>query len=378
MLPPAFRPPQTARPYDRTTTRSDDQTTERPPDHPTAAWLAWLDAHRLAPAAARVLADSPLPDHARAHLDAAYAQARAQWLLRKTALQRFLALVNQEPRLPVILLKGAALALTLYDDPATRPMNDIDLLVSPEHLAQVIARMRGAGYEERSLGAGDDVGYLHHFIFSDPATGVRFELHRTLPLLPAGDDALAWFLTQTTPHVLAGQSFLTFTPEAQILHLAAHGVLEHGGALGAPGIWFYDIDQLIRRWGKTMAWEQTIARAQALTWEAALHEAIRLTKTYFATPAPAAIRDWLQLPVNQLSGYNTMRQMTSAAHSTSLIALHILRRLTWRERIRQGMHMLFPSRAYMRGRYPSLPWPAAYPYRWFDAIRKLLPALLWK
>ena len=370
MLPPAFRPPQTTRPRDRATTR--------PRDRATAAWLAWLDAHRLAPAAARVLADSPLPDHARAHLDAAYAQARAQWLLRKTALRRFLALMAREPALPVILLKGAALALTLYDDPATRPMNDIDLLVGPEHLAQVIARMRGAGYEERSLGAGDDVGYLHHFIFSDPATGVRFELHRTLPLLPAGDDALAWFLKRTQSRQLGDLAFLAFTPEAQILHLAAHAVLEHGGAQGALGVWFYDIHQLIRRWGETMAWEQTIARAQTLAWEAALHEAIRLTQTYFATPAPAAICDWLQLPVNQLSGYNTMRQMTSAAHSTSLIALHILHRLTWRERIRQGMHMLFPSRAYMRGRYPSLPWLAAYPYRWFDAVRKLLPALFGK
>ncbi len=370
MLPPAFRPPLTRRP--------DDRTTARPRDRATADWLAWLDAHRLAPAAARVLADAPLPDDARAHLDAAYDAARAGWLMRKIALQRFLTLVNQEPAQPIILLKGAALALTLYDDPAVRPMNDIDLLIAPDHLLSVVERMRGAGYEERSLSDGDEVGYLHHFIFTDAMTGVRFELHHTLPLLPSDADALGWFLTQTQPHEFAGKPFLTLSPEAQLLHLASHAVLEHGGPEGALGVWFYDIDQLIRKWGDEMDWDETLARARALAWEAALHEAILLAQHYFTTPAPPAIRDWLQLPVESLRGYNTMRQMTSPARSTSLTALHILRGLPWRQRIRQSAHMLFPSRAYMRSRYPSIPWPAAYPYRWLDAVRKLLPALLGK
>ena len=67
-----------------------------------------------------------------------------------------------------------------------------------------------------------------------------------------------------------------------------------------------------------------------------------------------------------------MRQMTSSARSASLTAFQILRGLPWRQRIQQTMHMLLPSRAYMQRRYPGLPWPVAYPYRWFDAVRKLL------
>ena len=356
MPPPAFRPP------------ADAET--------LTAWLAWLDAHRLAPAAARILADVPLPEHARAHLDATYDAARAQWLMRKTALQRLLALMNQEPALPVILLKGAALALTTYDDPAVRPMNDIDLLAEPEHVPQVVARLRASGFQEHSLGLGEDAGYLHHFIFNEPLTGIRFELHRTLPLLPADGAALAWFLQHAQSQQLDALPYQAFTPEAQLLHLASHAVLEHGGQQAALGIWFYDIDQLLRKWGDEMDWDETLARAQTFGWEAALHEAIRLSRTYFATPTPAPIRDWLQLPVNQLRGYNTMRQMTSPGRSSSLTVLHILRGLPWRQRIRQTAHMLFPSPAYMRQRYPQLPWPAAYPYRWFDAARKLLPALL--
>jgi hypothetical protein len=357
MLPPAFRPP--------------DNTADQP------AWLAWLDENRLTPAAALVLADTPLPEEIRSYLSAALARSRAQWLMTRSALQRFLASMDTDPALPAILLKGAALALTLYDDPAMRPMSDIDVLMAEGALQMAVGRLRADGYTERSLSDGD-AGYLHHFIFIDRATGVRFELHRTLPLLPESDEALAWFLGQTLRNELADVPFYTLTPEAQILHLASHAVLEHGGARGALAIWFYDIDQLIRRYGEEMDWELTLNQARELNWEAALQEAIRLARRFFDTPIPPPLADWMQLPQTGLSGYNILRQMTDESRSTSLTVFHILRGLSWQQRIRQIWHMSFPSRTYMQGRYPDTPWLLAYPYRWFDAARKLLPALLHK
>ena len=354
-LPPALRPPT--------------------PDTPTQQindWLAWLDNHRLAPVAARALVhDARVPAEARAHLNAAYAQARAQWLLRKTTLQNLLTLAAQEPAQPLILLKGAALALTLYqDDPAIRPMSDIDLLVAPETMPEMLRRMRTT-YQERGLSTGDDVGYLHHFIFTDPTTGVQLELHKTLPLLPESTH-LAWFLQQTEPHIFHGIPILTFTPEAQVLHLAAHAILEHGGEQGALGIWLYDIDQLLRKWGESMNWEQTLVQARALKWEAALHEAIRLARQHFETPIPSTLQTWMHLPQENLRGYNILRSTTAANRSTSRTAFHILRGLSWPQRRQQLHYMLFPSRRYMQRRYPGIPWLLTYPYRWFDATRKLL------
>jgi hypothetical protein len=349
----------------------------RPPGPETThqqrhAWLTWLDNHRLTPAAAHALAhDARVPAEIRAHLQAARAQARAHWLLRKTALLHLLSLSAQEPAQPLILLKGAALALNLYPDPTLRPMNDIDLLISPAAMPDMLRRMR-AHYQERGLSTGNDVGYLHHFIFTHPATGMQLELHKTLPLLPDNNRGLDWFLNQTEPHHLQGLPYLTFTPEAQILHLAAHAILEHGGQQGALGIWLYDIDQILRQWGNTLDWEQTLAQARHLHWEAALHQAIHLARQHFASPTPAALQTWIQLPQNQLSGYNILRSMTAANRSSSRTIFHILRGLSWQQRIQQLTHMFFPSRTYMQRRYPQLPWPLTYPYRWFDAARKLL------
>ena len=43
-----------------------------------------------------------------------------------------------------------------------------------------------------------------------------------------------------------------------------------------------------------------------------------------------------------------------------------------------AVHLAFPSRAYLRERYPSKarwPWPALYGYRWMDQLRQVVVGL---
>jgi len=49
----------------------------------------------------------------------------------------------------VLLLKGAALAYTVYPDPVLRPMGDIDLLLDRRDLSQASAVLRGLGFYPR-------------------------------------------------------------------------------------------------------------------------------------------------------------------------------------------------------------------------------------
>ena len=48
--------------------------------------------------------------------------------------------------IPVIVLKGAALAETVYENVALRPMNDVDLLVRKEELDRTEAVLFDLGY----------------------------------------------------------------------------------------------------------------------------------------------------------------------------------------------------------------------------------------
>ena len=52
----------------------------------------------------------------------------------------------QDSGIPVIVLKGAALLETVYPDPGTRPMADIDLLVSPCNLNKAENILRGLNF----------------------------------------------------------------------------------------------------------------------------------------------------------------------------------------------------------------------------------------
>ncbi|NIR15085.1 MAG: nucleotidyltransferase family protein, partial [Desulfobacterales bacterium] len=52
----------------------------------------------------------------------------------------------QEQGVRVLVLRGPALAFSLYPDPAMRPSGDLDLLVIPEHVVQARDILESLGY----------------------------------------------------------------------------------------------------------------------------------------------------------------------------------------------------------------------------------------
>ncbi|MRG97902.1 nucleotidyltransferase family protein [Polyangium spumosum] len=82
----------------------------------------------------------------RAVMPAPTPEAHAEALLRAHVLVSISrALVSRGER--VMLVKGAALALTVYPSAAARPMCDVDLLVPPRRERVVIEALAGAGLE---------------------------------------------------------------------------------------------------------------------------------------------------------------------------------------------------------------------------------------
>jgi hypothetical protein len=75
--------------------------------------------------------DGWMPLNAQRALRALFLRHRDANAVRAQVLSEILALLANE-NLPVILLKGAALAFLVYPQPGLRPMRDIDVLVKPE------------------------------------------------------------------------------------------------------------------------------------------------------------------------------------------------------------------------------------------------------
>lgn len=98
--------------------------------------LELLRTHHLAPLAYKAGYDELRDEYLRNALDNEVRQKRLADAI--TVLAR--------AEIPVILLKGISYVGVIYDDPADRPMSDLDLMVRPEHHARAVEALGELGY----------------------------------------------------------------------------------------------------------------------------------------------------------------------------------------------------------------------------------------
>lgn len=114
-----------------------------------AEWWTELRRHHLYPLLYFRLTQAglveALPPAVAQLLKHDYAAALQLYLLQKVATRQILQTLAAAG-IEVILLKGADLRLRVYEDPATRPMTDLDLLVSPESVGAVLGLLASHGY----------------------------------------------------------------------------------------------------------------------------------------------------------------------------------------------------------------------------------------
>ena len=127
----------------------------------------------------------PLPAEARPALEIlhqAYVATAARNAAPVSGRSRRSSRCSRRSGLPVLVLKGAALAETVYPERALRPMADIDLLIREEDLERAESRLRTVGYEvahdpetKAELRARH-----HHWVFRSAradAGGIPIEVH---------------------------------------------------------------------------------------------------------------------------------------------------------------------------------------------------------
>jgi exopolysaccharide biosynthesis WecB/TagA/CpsF family protein len=172
------------------------------------------------------------PHHVQQTLLRARDVAVAASLMRRNALQsatRYLAAAGISP----VLLKGAALATTLYPRFYLRPMSDIDLWIEPAVLPQAVRCLLAHGFTPSPDSAAD--GRVHpdlsqHRLVA-ARTGIRVELHgdvHSLDGLSASRIDACWRHASAPPE-LDGNARVLSAGDALLhtcLHLARHGFAE--------------------------------------------------------------------------------------------------------------------------------------------------------
>lgn len=283
-------------------------------------------------------------------------------------------------RIPVIVLKGAALAEVVYGNPATRPMCDIDLLVRHENAAAALRALAkldyAAAYSEAH--AGDTLAYENEVMLRKPGTQETIlEIHWSLFNSPYYQHTLApdWFWETALPLRIETVSAQRLGPEAQLLHLCGHALLHHGSA-SPRMLWLHDIAEVLMAYRETLDWENLLRQAQVHNLTLPVRQLLLQVADQQRVPIP-------ETALARLCALEPSAQEARVVARLTAPQRPVIRRFwadlasmpDWKTRLVYAGHSLFPSATYMQRRYaiPHL-WltPLYYPYRWWMGIRGLL------
>ncbi len=194
--------------------------------------------------------------------------------------------------IPVIVLKGPALARTIYPAPTLRPYGDVDLTVHDDDQERAAAALRSTGFYEvpyepeiaRFAHADHGAEGAFHRTFVKEPQGLLLELHvdpLQLGLRPACE-AGRWERAVAMPDLPGA---LMLGPEDQVVQLAVHAHKHSFGRL----IWLKDLDLLLRR-GGVLDWGivRVVAQREGVT--ASVWYALRVASSLLAFDMPSEAR----------------------------------------------------------------------------------------
>jgi len=289
-------------------------------------------------------------------------------------LERIAARFN-DADIPLLVLKGAALNLTLYDRPDKRPMGDLDLLIRPEHIDESFALLETLGCLRGEPLVREDF-FPRFYYEAEYSTGsifpVKIDLHvrpfrplRYSRLVPV--DAL-W---QRAEPVRIGRAMVLIpSAEDMLIHLAAHSAI-HGNS---RAVWLQDIKHWADAYREVIDWDRLLATAKAWHLAPAVQAAVKRAERDFGPVCPPEIRERLfQLRGDWRDRLALYQAPRDADHPVAHVLVNVLCTPGWRFALAYLRAVLVPDRGHMdewycRRHWGWLAW--AYLLRWLWPVAK--------
>ena len=307
-----------------------------------------------------------IPEEVYYRLKSAYYQTLSRNIVLYQELRRILYAL-EEAGIPAILLKGAALAVTLYEDIGLRPMGDIDLLIHKKDLTQIFNVMKTLGYQLESsrfrLWLMSGVLYEANF-----DGGVQNTCHVEFHWSLIGGEysryypELDWFWkhSQMLSTKIISAKFLDQEPS--LLYLSAHLTLKHGMA-EAILLWMHDLYIQLKTPNLKIDWDEIINQAEKFHWESSMLVAIQeVCQRFDINLNHLAIRNYKNIgssPDHPL----IMSKMRPRTHLQS--AKDEMKMVNWLGKCIWLVYFIFPPYSYLKQIYPSKHWNHQFIYTVF-------------
>lgn len=248
--------------------------------------------HRIAPLVynnLKNISDNVPSDVIKSHKES-YKTTLARNILALQELKTILKTFS-ESNIRVIVLKGAALAETLYPDIALRPFGDIDLLIHKDDLPKIDNNLSQFGYELRK-----DISPEFYQKFSIELTYVKDEsfaldIHWHIVRLPYSKYVdIEQFWNNATPINIGGIDTLILSPEYLLLMLCLHVTREDYSQF----FWLVDISEVIDYYRETFNWKLLLDKIQQYRIHSSMYYILLMVKQLLNAPVPEFVIDKLK------------------------------------------------------------------------------------
>lgn len=202
-----------------------------------------------------------------------------------------------EAGLRVIVLKGAALAETAYNNLALRPMSDVDLLVKKEDLFSVDEHLKGIGYfpSDRSV---DDIDFTSTYLTTldyrnASANSPSFHIHwhfvnSTIPNYSYINNIEMEDIWQDAEKVnIANVETLVMAPHHLIIHLSEHA-LRVTHSLSKLSL-LCDINEAINYYHERLDWDRLIKYSLKFKLDRMVYLSLYFTSKFLASKIPEGV-----------------------------------------------------------------------------------------
>ena len=321
------------------------------------AWdaaLGGVSGHRLTGHMVRALDDGAFT--ANNDQQAAAREAHERALAVELVLERLLLTTMHQleaANIAARVLRGSAVAHSVYLEPGLRSFADVDLLVASSDYDAALALLcaHGARRRYQEPRKGFDRRFGKGVCLEIPGgLGLEIDLHRTFVAGPFGlaVDTGALFKSSTTFR-LGGQELHALDLEAQFLDACFHAAL---GRKQPRLVALRDVAQMIlsarldvdRLRERCRAWRCAVVvqRAVGLTWDA------------FALDSTPEVVRWARSHESSVFEQRALRAYVSSDRSYASQAVAGLQAVRGRrEKVRYATALLMPNRAYVRMREGS-------------------------
>lgn len=285
--------------------------------------------------------------------------------LRLTDLREVLATLAAHGIVPLIV-KGTALAYSIYDAPELRPRGDTDLLIGANELDRVRAALAPLHFRER-LTSGDDLGvrqrtfervdrfglahsYDVHLDIANPATVARALTYEEMRARAV-----------EVPRIAAGAMMPSLVDS--LLYACIHRIVHHHGSDRL--MWLYDVHLIASRLSSE-EWDDLWSRAKE-------RRVVKICKATFDDA-----RAWFGGEDFSRNAPEVGDEPSAAFlirdRSRGAVLATELRSLTWRERATRLRQLAFPPAAFMTqsfGVRSRAALPALYVWRALRGVARL-------